>query len=261
VTDDRRPTDHEHPTDDRPIVRFESRLPRGDRSPLVPIAALGLLVAVALVTARAAAPGLADASSGASGGAVAAEAGSLPSQSQPRSAADEAVATICYEPLSWRTATIETWRDRTVRVWRAIDPVAASGPLDPAIPIVPAVGSRVAAIGFCAPIAGPDRPADTTTIEAWRRTQDGDGGGGASGAVPVDLRRLVPAGSSSPLGGLFGPPVTGTGASGGWPAGVVVFRFGQPDRSPDPGAVWFGVEVIDMAAIGNEPAPSATPRP
>jgi hypothetical protein len=56
MTDDRQPTDDHGGTDDRPPVRFESRLPHGDRSPLVPIAALVLLVTIATLTSTVAVP-------------------------------------------------------------------------------------------------------------------------------------------------------------------------------------------------------------
>jgi hypothetical protein len=267
MTDDRRPTD-DRPSDERPPVRFDSRLPRVDRSPLVPIAGLALLVAIAALTSTVAAPGPGDRSTAASP--VVAEAHPKGSPSPPpNSRADVAIATICLEPGSWRTATIETWRDRTVRVWRAIEPAPAVGPDDPAIPIVPAVGSRIGAIGFCAPVVGPGRPAGPVTIDAWRRDPGaGDNGGAASAATPIELRRLVPAGSPSPFGALFGPPEPANSASG-WPPGVIVFRYAQPATGPTTSVTWFGIEVLLTDASGqNPPSPDPadigsgqTPRP
>jgi hypothetical protein len=151
---------------------------------------------------------------------------------------------------------VETWRDRTVRVWRAIDPAPAAGPDDPAIPIVPAVGSRIAAIGFCAPVVGPDKPAGPATIDAWRRAPAaGNDGSGSAAAVPIELRGIVPVGSPSPFGALFGPPDPADGTSG-WPPGVIVFRYAQPAAWSTTSVTWFGIEVLLTDASGRQPTSS-----
>jgi hypothetical protein len=268
MTDDRRPTDDGRPTDNRPPASFTTRLPRGDRSPLVPFATLGILVAIAVATSRPAVSGANDRPASAPGVAVVVGPGasapglisSGPSPSSSLPAAAAAVASICLEPGSWRTATIETWRDQTVRVWRAIDPTPASGPDDPGIPIVPAVGSRIPAIGFCAPIVGPDRPAGAATIDAWWRDGAVDHTRPAPTAVPIELDTLVPAGSPSPFGALFAPSAPATAASG-WPPGVVVFRYteiaGGQARTP----TWFGIEIVETDASGKEPSGSAPATP
>ena len=108
MTDDRRSTDQ--PTHEGPPVRFQSRLAGGDRSPLIPIVALVVLVGIAALSSGPAAPG-GTAVESPTGEAAAEAIGSLspaPS-SAPNSRADADVATICLEPASWRTATIETW--------------------------------------------------------------------------------------------------------------------------------------------------------
>jgi hypothetical protein len=268
MTDDRRSTDQRRPTDDGPPVRFQSRLASGDRSPIIPIIALVVLVGIAALSSGPAAHDGTAVESPA--GETAAEAiGSLspaPS-SAPNSRADADVATICLEPASWRTATIETWREQTVRVWRAIDPVPASGPDDPAIPIVPAVGNRVAAIGFCAPVVGPDRPGGPVTVDAWRREPvGGDGASPVSGSVaavgsnpvPLEIRPIVPAGSPSPFGALFGPPQAEAAAGTGWPPGIVVFRYAPQAGAPS-AATWFAIEIIRTDASGQGPATSERP--
>jgi hypothetical protein len=267
MTDDRRSTDQRRPTDERPPVQFQSRLAGGDRSPLIPIAALVVLVGIAALSSRPTAPGGTDVESPTSESAAEAI-GSLspPPSPAPNSRADADVATICLEPASWRTATIETWRDQTVRVWRAIDPVPASGPDDPAIPIVPAVGNSVASIGFCAPVVGPDRPSGPVTVEAWRREPvAGDGASPASGPVAagaaepvrIELRSIVPAGSPSPFGALFGPPEADAGT--GWPPGVVVFRYAPLAGGPS-AATWFAIEIIRTDASGKGPPTTEQPR-
>jgi hypothetical protein len=259
MTDDQ-PADDRRPTDNRPPVQFRSRLPPGDRSPLIPILGLTLLVAIAVLGARSAAPEAAD------GGrpttprpvAAAAEPGS-PAPSSG-SAADAAVASICLEPGSWRTATVETWRSQTVHVWRAIDPAPASGPNDPSIPIVPAVGTRVEAIGFCAPVVGEKRPVGPATVDAWRLDPAGATEGPAPSPVPLELRRLVPVDTPSPLGGLFGPPGLAE-ALGGWSPGVIVFRYAPAAGGPANPAIWFGIEVVRTDASGKEASPAPSPLP
>ena len=269
MTDDRRSTDQRRPTDEGPPVRFQSRLAGGDRSPLIPIVALVVLVGIAALSSGPAAPGGTAVESPTNEAAAEAIGSLSPARSSaPNSRADADVATICLEPASWRTATIETWRDQTVRVWRAIDPVPASGPDDPAIPIVPAVGSSVAAIGFCAPVVGPDRPSGLVTVEAWRREPAaGDGASPAFGPaaaagsdpVPLEIRPIVPAGSPSPFGALFGPPEAEAAAGTGWPPGVVVFRY-APLASGPSAATWFAIEIIRTDASGKGPPTSERPR-
>ena len=269
MTDDRRSTDQRRPTDEGPPVRFQSRLAGGDRSPLIPIVALVVLVGIAALSSGPAAPGgTAVESSTNENAAEAIGAFSQAPSSAPDSRADADVATICLGPASWRTATIETWRDQTVRVWRAIDPVLAGGPDDPAIPIVPAVGNSVAAIGFCAPVVGPDRPSGPVAIDAWRRepvTGDGPspvtGPVAAVGANPIQLeiRPIVPAGSPSPFGALFGPPEAEAAAGTGWPPGVVVFRYAPLAAGPS-AATWFAIEIVRTDASGKTPPTSEEPR-
>ena len=268
MTDDRRTTDERGPTDDGRPIRFESRLPGRGRAPIVPIAALVLLVGIAALTAEPGSGPPADRGAAATDvAAIAAAASPSPSEPGP----DAGVTAICLDPASWRTATIETWRDQTVRVWRAIDPVPASGPNDPAIPIVPAVGSRVAAIGFCAPVVGPNRPTGPVSIQAWRREatpgdgpnpSPGPGAGRGASAVPLDLRSAIPTGSPSPFGALFAAPDPAAAGSG-WGPGIVVFRYSPVDGGGSaPVATWFAIEVsLTDAAVKASSLPSPPPTP
>ena len=256
MTDDRRPTDGPLTTDEPPLVRFQRKLPRGDRSPLVPVIVLVLLVAIAVLSSS---PPLASAPGpGATPLRVSAEGAGGLSASQSQTSAEASVAGICLEPGSWRTATIETWRDKTVRVWRAIDPVPASGPDDPAIPIVPAVGSRIAAIGFCAPVVGPNRPTGPATVDAWSLAPAGGAGVAPPAAVALELNRLVPDGPASPFGGLFAPPGP-VGSATSWPPGVVVFRYVRDAGLASSAATWFGIEILLTDALGRSPAASGEP--
>jgi hypothetical protein len=165
-------------------------------------------------------------------------------------ASEQAVAAICLDPGTWRTATIEQWHpDQTVRVWRAVDPHPATGPTDPSIERIPAVGEAIPAIGFCAPVAGPDRPVGPAEIDAWQVVGDV--------ATPVRLRVMAPLGAVSGLGALFAPPIN---ATDGWPAGVYVFRHTVLDSQV---ARWFAVEVRidDSGPRPTRPPPSAVMQP
>jgi hypothetical protein len=168
------------------------------------------------------------------------------------SATERAVQAICLDPGSWRTATIEQWHaDQIVRVWRAVELRAASGPTDPTIDVVPAVGEIVPAIGYCAPAVGPDRPPPgPAEVVAWRVAGDV--------ATPIDLRQMAPVGVVSALGALFAPPLD---AGAGWPAGTYVFRHTMLASQE---ARWFAVEVqTDPPPAGRtvRPPPSAVMQP
>jgi hypothetical protein len=223
----------------------------------VPIFGLSLLVAIAVATSRVGAPATTIDSPTSKPVAAAPSVSVAP---VPSNAADTAVAAICLEPGSWRTATIETWRAQTVHVWRAIDPTAASGPADPAIPLVPAVGSRIDAIGFCAPVVGPERPAGEATVEAWRLADSErlQPDGASTPPVRIELRPLSPTVSQSSLGGLYGPPDPADAAMG-WPAGVVVFSYELTTEGAPTAATWFGIEIVLTDPSGAEPSPSAGP--
>lgn len=223
--------------------RFEARLGGGDRIPSIAMVLIALFVGFSIVkpwpTSGMPAVGLAD-----TVGAERVE----PVASGPTSARGAtggepapsptggAVAEICLDPGSWRTATIETWRDKTVRVWRAVDPRPASRPLDPGIPVVPAVGTSVSAIGYCAPTSGPNQPHGAATIRAWR--VDGDA------VQAIELRQIAPLQDVSPYGALFGPPAE-LGSTSSWPDGLVVFRYEELDTGA---SRWFAIEVSGTTA-------------
>jgi hypothetical protein len=231
-------------------IRFEASV--GGRSRVPRVAVAVAVVAVAVLVAKPwdllagidAAPRVGQAVAPSAGAAARAGSSSAAAQSaSDASASEKAVESICLDPGTWRTATIEQWHaDQTVRVWRAVDPRSATGPTDPAIDVVPAVGETVPAIGFCAPAAGPDRPTGPATVDAWRL----DGGV----ATPIELRLMAPIGAVSALGALFAPPLD-AGAS--WPRGVYVFRHTLLSSNV---ARWFAVEV---RTDGPVPQPSRQP--
>jgi hypothetical protein len=235
--------------------KFEARIGGVDRPPVV-----GAVIVVALVLLAIAKPWVPDLPSSGPGGSPAGrQLGAAPAASSRPSATPTprpssgvaAVSDFCLEPGSWRTATIETWHSRIVRVWRALDPVPASGPNDPAVPVVPAVGTSIPAIGYCAPGVGPDQPNGPADVDAWRL--DGQR------ASPIRLRQVDPVGLVSPYGAMYGPPGGGTGEPS-WPDGIVIFRLRERGSGIER---WFGIEVrgVTDGNAASDPAPSVEPLP
>ena len=215
--------------------KFEARLTSVDRSPFVVSVLVAAFVGIAFLK-----PWVVDESPAA--GSVAVEPGGRTdhrpaargdriAESPAAPAADQEVIGLCHQPGSWRTATIETWRDQTVRVWRAVEPEPAGRPLDPDIPVVPAVGTSVPAIGFCAPVSGPDQPVGPASVRAWR--VDGQA------VQALQLRQIAPIDVVSPYGALYGPPFE-LGATSSWPNGLVVFRYEELESH---NSRWFGIEI------------------
>jgi hypothetical protein len=152
-----------------------------------------------------------------------------------------------------------------VRIWSAATPTDATGPSDPAIPFVPVVADAVLGLGYCAPVAGPDRPAPTVPVALWRL--------GPDGPLPLSPGRLRPR-AYTILGALYGPPadsreaparasVGATGVGGGaaappvtlplvpaWPSGRYVF---------DVGGRWFGAAVTVAGETISAVAPTPSP--
>jgi hypothetical protein len=173
--------------------------------------------------------------------AVVAEA--TPEPTEDRSATGLA-APVCLGAGAWQVASLETWRSRPVRVWRAIEPVmAATGPLDPAIPAVPVVADSLSGLGWCAPAYGPAQPAGPSRVQAWQ-VVDG-------AARPLFLRQVQPVDGVTPIAALYLP------VDGPWVAGLVVFQYrdGATDTMR-----WFGADVTILPpAPGDSPAPTVAP--
>jgi hypothetical protein len=171
--------------------------------------------------------------------AVAGEA-SVPAVATPTvdtDSSERAVESICFNPLSWRVATVERWRDQTIRVWRAIEPRAvASGPEDGRVPITPLVSEGVIELGWCAPVDGAPRMAGNAVVEVWRRTP--------SGAQPVTMSSQRPGPDTSPYGALYGAPAAPVVTL--WNDGTYVFH----QRAPNGDESWFGVDVERRPSTG-----------
>ena len=164
---------------------------------------------------------------------------------------DVDVTRACLDPGSWRVASVEAYEGQTIRVWRALDPAVAAGPDDPAIPFVLVVSEGVSELGWCAPAAGPDRPAGETIVAAWSVRGD------VSHALRLVPTHRTPRASS--FGALYGPRSVAaahpTAPLDRWPAGRYVFRL----RLADGRERWFGVDVESRPAVRPpRPAPSPT---
>ncbi|MEO5704863.1 MAG: hypothetical protein ABIZ52_05215 [Candidatus Limnocylindrales bacterium] len=166
---------------------------------------------------------------------------------------------FCLGAGTWQVASLETWREQDVRVWRAIEPArGASGPLDPFIPAAPIVAFALAALGWCAPAFGAERPAGPATITAWyvRGTT----------ATALELHQVRPVDGETELGALYVPlttcpdqticaPLLRDPVPGPWVTGRVVFRY--LDEGAD-SAVWLAADVEILSPASGTPAPSPT---
>jgi hypothetical protein len=151
----------------------------------------------------------------------------------------------CQEPPGWRIYSQELWSTLTVRSWRSLEPAyRASGPLDPAIPIVP-LAARIDALGYCSPWTPDQRPPDTARIDGWRIVIPGrEADGGQFGPPVAATATLQPLESGWPsvLGALYRPPADedhgAAGATAVWPDGRFVFAVRAPGYER-----WWAVDV------------------
>jgi hypothetical protein len=155
----------------------------------------------------------------------------------PLAEADLAAAELCRWPSGWRVFAHQEWLGSLARVWTAVEPVHASEPGDPRIPLVRLRSRWVPLLGFCAPVAPSGSAAAAASrplIRAWRVTDD---------ARPEPIRlALVDPPSPSTLGSLWAPLV-GERRLTTWPPGRYVFRMGGPDALGSDAAAWWAVEV------------------
>ena len=175
-------------------------------------------------------------------------------------------APTCAYPTAWRTATIQMWAGARARVWTAAEAVAATGVADPSIPFNPVPSDAVEAIGWCAPVTGPDRPPLTAEATLFRLVD------GVATEVVVD--RLEPAARDA-FGELWLPQEQAGGRRPLWTPGRYVIRLaapsggyerylgmqvGLPEPVPEPSATPEPVPE-PSAALTPEPEPSATRTP
>jgi len=155
-------------------------------------------------------------------------------------------APTCGYPASWRTASISLWGGRLARVWTATDAVAASGPDDPSIPFGIIASDTVEAIGWCAPVSGPERP-PVSAVGTLFRLRDGI-------VTPVPVDRLEP-NAPDALGELWVPPAPAAGRRPNWTPGRYVVRLATPSGSY---VRYLGLDVGTPEATA-VPSPGSSP--
>ena len=137
---------------------------------------------------------------------------------------------FCLAPSGWRITSLEHFDQRTVRTWQTIDPIAATGPTDPAIPIGRLVSTRVMTIGWCSPTDGTESDDEPVRVRAWVVTDP-------NAARPLPLR--IGRGESG-LGGDYRPPARRVQQLEAWPPGRYVLAV----DGPTPDTRWFAIDVV-----------------
>ena len=159
----------------------------------------------------------------------------------------------CGYPTDWRSATLQLWGGRRARVWSAVDvEPRATGPADPSIVLNVVAGDDFTAIGWCAPVAGDERPPNGVQGRLF--------GFGVDGAIAdLPYRRLEPPAPSA-LGELWVPVVAAPGSSGtspAWSPGRYVIELATADGS---WTRWLGIELRKVPQNGvPSGSPSAVP--
>ena len=151
----------------------------------------------------------------------------------------------CQDPPGWRIFSREVWPGGVLRSWRSMIPLAGPAtPLNPAIPVIP-ISPDIAALGYCAPWAGPERPPDDVAVVIWSVRS------GATGAA--DVRQVEPASASvtlrPPLGALYAAPPSSGLDPYLWPPGTFVFELAAPGYER-----WWAVRIPDAEPDGLGPA-------
>jgi hypothetical protein len=157
-------------------------------------------------------------------------------------------APTCGYPASWRTSTIQLWAGARARVWTAAEAVAAARADDPAIPFNLVASDVVEAIGWCAPVDGPERP-PLTAVATLFRLVDGV-------AMAIEVDRLEPA-TRDALGELWLPPEESGRPRPLWAPGRYVIRLAGPSGGYER---YLGLEV-GLPEPTPEPSSARTPEP
>jgi hypothetical protein len=168
----------------------------------------------------------------------------------PLGSVDDAAETAptCGYPQSWRSATLQLWAGHRARVWSAAEAAVAARPDDPSIEFNVVAGEDFTAIGWCAPVSGPDRPPVSARGSLFRIDEDGT-------ASQQSYARLEPPAATS-LGELWVPAGQGASAAPAWPVGRYVIGLATADGS---WSRWLGLE---LRSVPSEPArPAVSPVP
>jgi hypothetical protein len=134
---------------------------------------------------------------------------------------------IACLPAGWRLAYAGSMASWPVETWLAVEPAAASGPLDASIPVARLGHDVISGLGACAPPDGSDPGGRPAVIErAWRVVR----AGGSDVARPIGLVALEGAAPTVP-----GPRpdalalVRPADTAGGWAAGEYVLELAYPE--------------------------------
>ena len=177
-------------------------------------------------------------------------AGVRPSGKPDGDAEPAAAAPTCAYPTAWRTATIQMWAGARARVWTAAEAVAAATVDDPSIPFNIVASDTVEAIGWCAPVTGPDRP-PLAAVATLFRLDDGV-------AFEVAVDRLEPAVPDA-LGELWLPQGQAGGRRPLWAPGRYVIRLAAPSGGYER---YLGIQVgLPGPGPTLEPNPEPEPEP
>jgi hypothetical protein len=147
----------------------------------------------------------------------------------------------CQEPPGWRVYAHERWGGRSLRSWRSLEPAqAASGPLDPTIPIVP-LGAAITSLGYCSPWNTDERPPAGAEVFAWR-LEPRAGASATVIATAVPLRSLAPT-RATVVAALYAPPAAAAPARSsppvdGWAAGRWAFAVRAPGYER-----WWAIQI------------------
>jgi hypothetical protein len=164
----------------------------------------------------------------------------------------------CLSGTSWLVVVDQAVGPTVSRSWTRVDPVPATGPLDPAIAGTRVYADSVPRIGFCVPDTRVPDPAGFGStmgqgdapfgVRAWR-IQPASAATGPRHATEI-APALVSGGTLADRGSLYGPPVArsprrGTGsAEAPWQTGTYVFRVELADARPAGlGVAWFAIEL------------------
>jgi hypothetical protein len=154
------------------------------------------------------------------------------------------VSEMCLEPNGWRLFATERWADRVARRWVRVVPLAgASGAADPRIPLISEPSLAVLAIGYCAPVSGPERPPEAVSTTIYRLRH----GGSARDPLAWDVirpPRVLPTLDQSSLGGAWASPGSTASSPTGWADATIVIRIAAARPGAEDYTRWFGA-VID----------------
>jgi hypothetical protein len=207
-----------------------------DRRPLVVGGLLVAIVAIGLLKPWGGGPGPASPGAISAGAArpstLAVVAPATPSQ-RPSPDPHTTISGPCYYGLAQRLFTTDTTSNGLVQTWYGLDPVAASGPADAAIPVVSVHSRTLGQLGYCL-VTGQAAEAHVVATRAWQLSPGGE-------PRALDLERAAQVAPDDPdQGAVYGPPAAISGSHPGiWPAATYVFEI-QLQASP---AEWFAVRV------------------